>query len=40
MYSTIKLRRRKREIKRKNASLEQKSIELEETVREAGTGSG
>ncbi len=32
--STIKLRRRKREIKWKNASLEQKSIELEKMVRE------
>jgi len=34
IYSTIKLRRRKREIKGKNASLEQKSIELEEMVGE------
>jgi len=33
MYSTIKLKRRKREIKWKNASLEQKSIDLEEMVR-------
>jgi signal transduction histidine kinase len=34
IYSTINLRRRKREIKWKNASLEQKSIELQEMVGE------